>query len=214
MTLLAVEFIERLNHIKGFREMAWQSRAHKRQASCLSHNICDANEVMEQAFVAVVGKTSDTLNNETHFRLWGLAWSAARKYNFNMSLLNLWTVLDYSTRMRISHQVNAYHEMKDDKYRSWDQSIETGHSYLVGDRMTREQFLTSHTSRLSPWMQHAFHWCVMNPEKCLRLDGARLEWRVYARGEYVNFSLPYHDHGGEKDWISVDGKTKVLINVD
>lgn len=214
VTLLAVEFIERLSHIKGFREMAWESRTRKRQASCLSHDICDANEVMEQAFVAVVGKPSDTLNDEAHFRLWNLAWNVARKYNFNMSLFNLWTELDHSTKLRVSHQDNAYHKMEDDKYRSWDKSVETGHSYLVGRSMTREEFLASHTSRLSAWMQLAFHLCVMQPEKCLRLVGPRLEWLVYARGEYVTFSLPYHDHGGEKDWISVDGKTKVLINVD
>jgi hypothetical protein len=30
----------------------------------------------------------------------------------------------------------------------------------------------------------------------------------------VEFGLPHHCHGGEKYWVSRNGKTKVLINVD
>jgi hypothetical protein len=42
----------------------------------------------------------------------------------------------------------------------------------------------------------------------------RLIYHIAKRGEYVEFGLPHHCHGGEKYWVSRNGKTKVLINVD
>jgi hypothetical protein len=42
----------------------------------------------------------------------------------------------------------------------------------------------------------------------------RLIYHIAKRGEYVEFGLAHHCHGGEKYWVSRDGKTEVLINVD
>ena len=44
-------------------------------------------------------------------------------------------------------------------------------------------------------------------------DRAR-EWHVYVRGEYVSFELPFHDAGGERLYISQDGRTKVHVDED
>jgi hypothetical protein len=41
-----------------------------------------------------------------------------------------------------------------------------------------------------------------------------LIYHIAKRGEYVEIGLPHHCHGGEKYWVSRNGKTKVLINVD
>jgi hypothetical protein len=46
------------------------------------------------------------------------------------------------------------------------------------------------------------------------IDEARLIYHIAKRGEFVEFGLPHHCHGGEKYWVSRNGKTKVLINVD
>jgi len=41
-----------------------------------------------------------------------------------------------------------------------------------------------------------------------------LIYHIAKRGEYVEFGLPHHCHGGEKYRVSRNGKTRVLINVD
>jgi len=52
------------------------------------------------------------------------------------------------------------------------------------------------------------------PTKILYVETRTHYWRVYLRGEYVEFALPHQDHGGEKHYVTKDGKTKVLVNVD
>jgi hypothetical protein len=46
------------------------------------------------------------------------------------------------------------------------------------------------------------------------IDESCLIYHIAKRGEYVEIGLPHHRHGGEKYWVSRNGKTKVLINVD
>jgi hypothetical protein len=62
----------------------------------------------------------------------------------------------------------------------------------------------------------AYEWCVANPSRMLVLSSTkpRLIYHIAKRGEYVEFGLPDHCHGGEKYWVSRNGKTRVLINVD
>jgi hypothetical protein len=62
----------------------------------------------------------------------------------------------------------------------------------------------------------AYAWCMANPSRMLVLTSPkpRLIYQIAKRGEYVEFGLPHHCHGGEKYWVSRNGKTKVLINVD
>jgi hypothetical protein len=77
-------------------------------------------------------------------------------------------------------------------------------------------FSVSTRRPLNEWQRLAFEWCVANPSRMLVLTSTkpRLIYHIAKRGEYVEFGLPHHCHGGEKYWISRDGNTKVLINVD
>jgi len=62
----------------------------------------------------------------------------------------------------------------------------------------------------------AYRWCLGHPTLCLVFE-SRLQSRIYhimKHGEYVEIGLPFHDYGGEKHWITRDGKTRVLVNVD
>ena len=105
---------------------------------------------------------------------------------------------------------------REDKYGVWDISIDCGRSYLVGMDVPLHSFLSTHTTNLRPWQRVAFRWALANPEKCLQLEtfDRGLYWTVEKRSEYVEFGLPHQTQGGEKHWISRDGQTRVLVNVD
>lgn len=45
--------------------------------ACPSHDHCDANEVMDKAFVAVVGREMDC-ESDSDIALWNAAWNLAR----------------------------------------------------------------------------------------------------------------------------------------
>ena len=87
------------------------------------------------------------------------------------------------------------------------------------------EFQRVNRSSLNEWQRLAYEWCVANPSRMLVLTSTkpRLIYHIAKRGEYVEFGrrgeyvefgLPHHCHGGEKYWVSRDGKTKVLISVD
>jgi len=61
---------------------------------------------------------------------------------------------------------------------------------------------------------HKFEYCKANPREKVTLRNNRLEYDCYWRGEYCVISLPHHDAGGERTWITRDGKSKILVNVD
>jgi len=105
---------------------------------------------------------------------------------------------------------------REDKYGVWDIAVDSGRSYLVGTNVPLHSFLSSHTSYLRPWQRIAFRWALANPNQCLLLEtfDRGLYWTVEKRGEYVEFGLPHQSQGGEKHWISRDGQTQVLVNVD
>jgi hypothetical protein len=118
----------------------------------------------------------------------------------------------YSVRQRDNHYVDG----EDPAYGAWTKALECGRSYMAGDTVSIAQFLRTHQSGLTDWQRIAFLWCVANPSLALTLSSQRPR-RVYEirkRGEYVEISLPHHDAGGERLWITRDGKTKVLVNVD
>jgi len=50
----------------------------------------------------------------------------------------------------------------------------------------------------------AYAWCVANPSRMLVLTSTKpgLIYHIAKRGEYVEFGLPHHCHGGEKNWVS------------
>lgn len=49
--------------------------------ACYSHNFCDANEVMHEAFKRVMGREIDNDSDEDT-ELWEAAWSLAKENNF------------------------------------------------------------------------------------------------------------------------------------
>lgn len=108
---------------------------------------------------------------------------------------------------------NSYAAIESE-YRKWDKAIEGGKDYMVGDSQDMETFIRTHRSALTAWQKIAYAWATANPFYKLDVRIGRNEWSIYQRGEYVDFYLPHHDAGGEKSYISRDGKTKVLINVD
>lgn len=96
----------------------------------------------------------------------------------------------------------------------WSRSIEAGKSYLVGDTWSMSQFLKRYSSPLSRWQRMAYDFAIQNPKIVLHVETFRHEWRVYLRGEYVEFRLPFHDKGGEKSYITRTGRTKVQVDDD
>jgi hypothetical protein len=78
------------------------------------------------------------------------------------------------------------------------------------------EFQRVNTSSLNEWQRLAFAWCVANPSRMLVFTStkSRLIYHIAKRGEYVEFGLPINATGGEKYWVSRNGKTKALINVD
>jgi hypothetical protein len=78
------------------------------------------------------------------------------------------------------------------------------------------EFQRVYTSSLNEWQRLALKWCMANPSRMLILTSTRprLIYHIAKRGEYVEIGLPHHCHGGEKYWVSRNGKTKVLINID
>lgn len=99
-------------------------------------------------------------------------------------------------------------------YQQWEEILEAGRSYMVGSEIPMTAYVRSHTSRLTCWQQLAYEYCKANPGDRLVVENNRFTYHVCARGEYVEFGLPYHDSGGEKHWVSNNGKSRVLVNVD
>jgi hypothetical protein len=104
---------------------------------------------------------------------------------------------------------------KPDRWATFEASAASGKSYLVGDNLTMAQYLKRYASALSPWLRLAYQWALENPTQMLIADNHKSrEYYIARRGDYVEISLPHHDMGGEKTWISRDGETRLLINED
>lgn len=117
---------------------------------------------------------------------------------------------------RVVQKVNPYASRGNDDYGAWTNALEAGRSYLVGSSAPMKQFLRTYTSSMIAWQRQAFVWCMANPTQQLVLTAQvqTLIYHIMRRGEYVEIGLPHQDHGGEKHWISLNGRTKVLVNVD
>jgi len=123
--------------------------------------------------------------------------------------------INYDDPYSVTTRDNEYArpERKDD-YTTWDAIIEAGRSYMVGSKTPMDEYLRSHSSNLTLWQRMAYDWCKANPNQRLVVENARYEYHVYLRGEFVEIGLPYHGQGGERHWVTRDGKRKVLVNVD
>lgn len=117
-------------------------------------------------------------------------------------------------RVNVSSQPKTACFLKEDEYWFWDRSVEAGQSYLVGNSITTQQYLKKYSSPLSGWQKLAYMWALENPDKILIVENRTHYWRIYLRGEYVEFALPRQDRGGERNYITRNGKTKLLVNED
>lgn len=111
---------------------------------------------------------------------------------------------------------NQYPNGEDPRFGNWDEAVEAGRSYLVGNDTPLAAFLKRYSSEMNEWQKLAYAWVMANPGSRLVLKSTqpRREFHIYKRGEYVEIGLPHQDAGGEKHWISRDGKRKVLVNQD
>lgn len=112
-----------------------------------------------------------------------------------------------------------------DVYRDWDTMVAAGKSYLVGQLTRMDTYLRQYTSPIKePWMTLAYLWARQNPACHLEIDSSHRDahgfreggsvWNIGERGDYVQIVLPVQDCGGEKHWISRDGKSRLLVGED
>ncbi len=127
-------------------------------------------------------------------------WSASQTAWRSVTVKDNWTLAAYQTRP--------------DPAGTWTDALECGRSYLVGESVPMSRFMQTHRSRLVDWQKVAFAWCRANPSQMLIMEDGKQDWQIYARGDHVEFVLPYHDAGGERAYITKDGRSKILINVD
>lgn len=114
---------------------------------------------------------------------------------------------------------NPSFDRPSDQYNTWDACVTSGRDYLVGAQMDLKQFLRTHTSTLNEWQRAAYKLAWNYPHVQVMVNTGeygprKYEWVVYRRGEYVDFSLPHQDAGGERDYISRDGRRRILININ
>lgn len=102
-----------------------------------------------------------------------------------------------------------------DDWATFEAAAAGGKDYLVGERLTMPEYLKKHSSALTGWLQLAYRWAQENPTQMLVADNrTSREYHIVKRGDHVEISLPHQDMGGEKAWISRDGRTRLLINED
>jgi len=120
----------------------------------------------------------------------------------------------YDFPFRATIRPNSYSVREADAHATWQAALEGGRSYMVGTEVEMETFIRQHRSALTGWQKIAYAWAMANPLWRVDVTVGRNEWSIYQRGEYVDFCLPHQDAGGEKSYISRDGKSKILVNVD
>ena len=121
-----------------------------------------------------------------------------------------------SYQISVLTEPNVYGPSRDrpDPWATWEAALADGQSYLCGSSVSREAFLRLYRRPLLDWMIPAYAWAAEDKwSRCL--PGRRhFSWHVYQRGEYVSFKLPFHDSGGEKEYISRDGMSRLKVNDD
>jgi hypothetical protein len=131
------------------------------------------------------------------------------------ALINKKLVLE-SFWYTVRQKDNEYANGEDPKFGTWETVLDAGRSYLAGSDTPMPEFLRRHSSSLTTWQKQAYQWCLANPSRCLVFESRplRRNYEIKKRGEYIEIGLPHHDWGGERHWVTRDGKRKVLVNVD
>jgi len=128
---------------------------------------------------------------------------------------------EYSVEIR---ENEPYNMDPTSQYNTWAGIMAAGHSYMYGSERPMEEYIRKYKSSVAPLHQVACWYAWAHPEDRVILRGfwSRFassgndpEWHFYRRGEFVEFGLPHHDHGGEKHWATLPNfKSRILINVD
>lgn len=126
---------------------------------------------------------------------------------------DIWCTFRSQVYICFTAKTSKWH-LEPGEYGFWNKIIECGRSYMVGNGTPMKEYLSSHSSPLSKWQQLAYDWALQNPGSILEVETKTHHWQIYLRGEYVEFALPHQDHGGEKHYVTKNGKSKVLVNVD
>lgn len=112
---------------------------------------------------------------------------------------------------------NWYQEqskIKGTAWSDWDRNLALGKSYLMGSKTPDAVYLKRHRSPLSGWQKVAYHYALAHPDKTVFLENDANDWQVNACGDYVIFALPHHCRGGERHYVSRNGRSKICINID
>ena len=120
----------------------------------------------------------------------------------------------YEVLRSISGNMSGYPNHAEDPYGSWKAIVQAGKSYLYGERYPLANYLRQNSSPLRKWQQATFLWAHAHPTEVLIIESPQRIWRIGLRGEFVQFDLPHHHYGGERSWASLDGKKRLLINLD
>lgn len=120
----------------------------------------------------------------------------------------------YEALRSISGNMSGYPNHDEDPYGSWEAIVQAGKSYLYGESYPLANYLSRNSSPLRKWQQAAFLWAHAHPTEVLIIESSQRIWRIGLRGEFVQFDLPHHHYGGERGWASLDGKKRLLINLD
>lgn len=84
---LAIEFARQLCDELGFQKIATIAAMNTTPAyrgACASHDFCDANMIMSQAFLYVFGRESNPASADDA-GLWNRAWNIAREFGFDVT---------------------------------------------------------------------------------------------------------------------------------
>jgi hypothetical protein len=101
------------------------------------------------------------------------------------------------------------------EWSSWDATLEAGKSYMFGSDKPMKEYIRKYSSPLSAmWMKLAYQLAIVDDTLKIHVSSDRLEYEFYKVGEYVEIALPHQDHGGEKHYVTKDGKRKIQINQD
>jgi hypothetical protein len=97
---------------------------------------------------------------------------------------------------------------------NFDAALEAGKRYMVGADVPTDRFMRQSRSPLTAWQKKAFEWARQHPDLRMSVEANGRHWEINMRGDYVEFVLPYHDAGGERAYITQDGRSKFHINED
>jgi len=81
---IAVEFSKLLRadfNEERMQEIISKNATPEYKDACASHDYCDANEVMAEAFEKITGKAV-SIQNQADCKLWGKAWDISKETKF------------------------------------------------------------------------------------------------------------------------------------